>query len=165
MLEGRRNQGSIAAGGVAVRGINKGLQWTVDRIADEIHIMLKGWGLKRAQGVADDAIFSNMGATSGTIADEFRKYGVTFRPARKGSRISGWNKMRQLLSDAGQPDRPGLYISRRCGYFWETVPTLGRCPRNAEDLDSAQADHAADAVRYGCARQRNVTTVTNISAN
>ena len=144
---------------------NTGLQWTIDRISDEIWAMLKKWGLKRADGVADDACFSNMGSSSGSIADEFRRYKINFRPANKGSRIAGWNRMRQLLSDAGSPDKAGLYISRKCGYFWETVPTLGRCPRNAEDLDSSQADHAADAVRYGCLRQRLAATTHRVRAD
>ncbi len=52
-----------------------------------------------------------------------------------------------LLADAGKPDQPGLYISRNCSYFWETVPYLGRDPKRVEDVDSSGPDHAADAVR------------------
>lgn len=63
--------------------------------------------------------------------------------------------MRRLLSDAGQPDRPGLYVSRGCEYFWSTVPYLARDLKRVEDVDSSGADHAADAVRYGCLRLRH----------
>ncbi len=62
--------------------------------------------------------------------------------------------MRRLLQDAGKPDVPGLYISCSCGYFWETVPYLGRDIKRVEDVDSQGPDHAADAVRYGCLKMR-----------
>jgi hypothetical protein len=44
---------------------------------------------------------------------------------------------------------PGLYVSRVCRYWWETVPLLARDPRRPEDVDSRACDHAADACRYG----------------
>jgi terminase large subunit-like protein len=55
-----------------------------------------------------------------------------------------------MLVDAGSPDKPGLYISRRCEYFWATVPFLARDPRQPDDVDSRGPDHAADACRYAC---------------
>jgi hypothetical protein len=73
--------------------------------------------------MVDDACFAKSGHSSGSIADEFREFGVYFEPARKADRITGWNRMRKLLSQAGMVDRPGLYIARRCRYLWETVPT------------------------------------------
>ncbi len=51
--------------------------------------------------------------------------------------------MRRLLTDAGKADVPGLYISRACEYFWQTVPYLARDAKRVEDVDT----HAADAVR------------------
>ena len=131
-----------------------GLQWTIPKLADAIIDLCEPWPIRRAEGVADDACFSNHGHSSGSIADEFKHYKVYFSPAKKGSRQTGWEVMRRLLSDAGKPDKPGLYISRNCSYFWETVPVLGRDPRRAEDLDTRQPDHAADAVRYGCLRHK-----------
>jgi hypothetical protein len=62
--------------------------------------------------------------------------------------------MRRLLSDAGKPDVPGLYIARTCSYWWETVPYLARDQKRVEDVDSSGPDHAADATRYGCLRER-----------
>lgn len=47
------------------------------------------------------------------------------------------------------PDKPGLYVSRACDYFWSTVPYLARDEKRVEDVDSSGPDHAADAVRYG----------------
>ena len=130
--------------------LNEGLGYTVPHLAEYIIEMCDKWDIK-AKGVADDAIFSQHGSKAGSIADEFKRAGVYFRKAHKADRKSGWEKMRRLLQDAGKPDKPGLYISRHCEYFWSTVPYLGRDPRNAEDLDTRGADHAADSVRYGIA--------------
>ncbi len=145
--------------------LSRGMGWTVPVLADAIKEMCKAWAPTgadsaryqrvRPEGVADDACFAQTGHSRGSIADEFRHAGVTFRPAKKADRLTGWAIMRRLLQDAGKPDVPGLYIARHCEYFWATVLYLGRDPRRIEDLDSRAADHAADAVRYGCLRQRS----------
>ncbi len=132
---------------------SKGLGWTIPKLSDAIHDMCNQWGVK-ATGVADDACFSQHGHGGGSIADEFRRFKIYFTPAKKGSRQAGWEIMRRLLADAGKVDVPGLYISRNCSYFWETVPSLGRDPRKAEDLDTRQPDHSADSVRYACMRRQ-----------
>lgn len=132
--------------------LNEGLQWTVPILAEEIIAMCKRWEVK-PYGVADDAIFANSGHSAGSIANEFTRCGVLFRPAQKADRLTGWNIMRRLLSDAGKPDVPGLYVSRACEYFWATVPYLARDQKRIEDVDSSGPDHAADAVRYGCLRR------------
>jgi hypothetical protein len=132
---------------------NEGLGWTVPILSEEIIALCKQWGIK-AEGVADDAIFAKSGHGAGSIADEFVRGGVRFHPAKKADRLTGWNIMRRLLADAGKPDLPGLYISRNCTYFWETVPYLNRDMKRVEDVDSQGPDHAADAVRYGCLRER-----------
>lgn len=133
---------------------NEGLGWTVPILSEEILVMCKRWGI-RPSGVADDAIFAKSGHGAGSIADEFMRGGVRFIPAQKADRLTGWNIMRRMLADAGKPDTPGLYVSRLCSYFWETVPYLGRDPKRIEDVDSSGPDHAADAVRYGCLRQKH----------
>jgi hypothetical protein len=75
--------------------------------------------------------------------------GVHLDPARKADRISGWQLMKRLLADAGKPDKPGLYVTRACEYFWSTVPYLTHDQKRREDLDTHGPDHAADACRYG----------------
>lgn len=130
---------------------NEGLGWTVPILAEEIITLCKRWEV-RPIGVADDAIFANTGHDAGSIADEFIRGGVYFSPAKKADRLTGWNIMRRLLADAGKPDVPGLYVSRNCTYFWETVPYLCRDQKRIEDVDSSGPDHSADAVRYGCLR-------------
>ena len=142
--------------------VNKGLGWTVPVLAEEIIVMCKRWKVN-PQGVADDAIFAQGGHSRGSISDEFRAAGVTFVPAKKADRISGWQTMRRLLQDAGKPDVPGLYIARGCEYFWQTVPFLGRDLKRVEDVDSRGPDHAADAVRYGCLREAQDVQFMKIS--
>lgn len=127
--------------------LNKGLGWTAAITAEAIVEWCKPWGVA-ARGVADDAIFSKTGH-AGSIAEEFGRKGVTFHPANKADRISGWQRMRRLLADAGKPDVPGLYVSRACSYFWQTVPYLARDQKRVEDVDSSGPDHGADAIRYG----------------
>jgi len=133
--------------------LSKGMGYTVPVLAEEIRQMAEKWEI-RPEGVADDACFSNQGHGAGSIAEEFRRDGVYFIPAKKGDRRTGWEIMRRMLQDAGKPDKPGLYIARNCEYFWQTVPYLGRDPRKAEDVDTKGPDHAADACRYGCMHQK-----------
>lgn len=137
--------------------LNTGLGWTVPVLADAIHAMCNRWDIY-PQGVADDACFARAGHDAGSIADEFEEYGVYFEPARKADRLTGWNRMRRLLAQAGALDRPGLYVARNCEYFWATVPSLPRDSKRIEDVDSTGPDHAADAVRYGCLRPMPMTS-------
>lgn len=138
--------------------LNMGLGWTANTTAEAIREMCERWNVP-PQGVADDASFGRSGYSSGSIADEFARAGVRFQPAKKADRISGWQTMRRLLADAGKPDRPGLYVTRGCEYFWSTVPYLARDQKRVEDVDSSGPDHAADAVRYGCLRHRMAMSI------
>lgn len=131
--------------------LNDGIGWTVPVLSDAIREMCERWGIS-PDGVADDAIFARTGSGAGCIADEFQREGVNFEPAQKGDRVSGWQRLRRLLADAGKPDRPGLYVSRSCRYWWLTAPYVGRDLKRPEDVDSSGADHALDAMRYGVHR-------------
>lgn len=132
--------------------VNQGNGWTVPVLAENIKDLAKRWSI-RPEGVADDACFAKTGHAAGSIADEFRAYGVKFYPAKKADRLTGWTRMRRLLSQAGQVDVPGLYVSKRCEYFWQTVPYLPRDDKRIEDVDSSGPDHGADAMRYGILRE------------
>lgn len=138
--------------------LNMGLGWTAAVTAEAIKEMCAKWDVK-PRGVADDACFAKSGYSSGSIADEFMRAGVRFAPARKADRITGWQLMRRLLADAGKPDKPGLYVSRACEYWWATTPYLARDQKRVEDVDSAAPDHAADACRYGLLRMRRTAKV------
>ncbi len=143
--------------------LSKGMGYTVPVLAEHIRGMAALWKVP-VEGVADDACFAKTGYGAGSIADEFKAAGVDFDPAKKSERIPGWQVMRRLLQDAGKLDVPGLYVARHCEYFWATVPYLGRDPRRVEDLDSRGPDHAADAVRYGCLRERHTMQVLKLGS-
>ncbi len=127
---------------------NAGLSWTTETSAEAVKEMCVAWRVA-PQGVVDSAAFAHHGSSEGSIGHELRRCGLRLSPCKKGMRADGWQIMRQLMADAGKPDRPGLYVNHRCKNFWNTVPTLARDMRRVEDLDSGQADHAADACRYG----------------
>ena len=139
--------------------LSKGMGYVVPLLAERIREMCKRWKVKPT-GCADDAIFARTGSSAGSIADEFRRAGVNFVPANKADRVTGWNVVRRMLADAGKPDVPGLYISRNCEYFWQTVPYLARDPKRIEDVDSRGPDHAGDAARYAATYVRQRTTQT-----
>ena len=138
------------------RSPNEGLNLPIHELARRIQILAERWKIP-CRGPADDQIFAELGVESGSIAKEFRKHKVFFQRAKKGKRVEGWQIVRQLMHDAGRfdkngaiLDKPGLYITNSCKYFWDTVPFLGRDSRNPEDLNSKQPDHAADSIRYAC---------------
>ena len=135
--------------------LTKGLNWVVSRQAEEIVEMCRRWGMK-PRGVADDECFSAHGHDAGSIAAAFAAAGVHFDRAHKGGRVSGWARLKQLLADASEVGKAGMYISRSCHYFWATLPYIGRDARNREDCDSrSKLDHGADAARYSCCRVKH----------
>lgn len=137
--------------------LNQGLGWTAAITAEAIVDWCKEWKVE-PEGVGDDAMFAKTGH-AGSIADEFGAKGVSLRPAKKGDRITGWQKMKRMLADAGKPDVAGLYVSRSCEYFWSTVPYLARDQKRIEDLDSNGPDHGADACRYGIMREKHYVRI------
>jgi hypothetical protein len=142
---------------VSRSNLNVGLGWTAAITAEAIISELcQKWNVP-AWGVADDACFARTGSSNGSIGDEFERAGLWLSPAHKADRVSGWQLMKRMLADAGKPDKPGLYISRSCEYFWSTVPYLAHDQKRREDLDTHGPDHAADACRYGLLAEMPVT--------
>jgi hypothetical protein len=141
---------------------SQGLGYTIPHLAEMITELAQKWGIRRPSGVADDACFARHGHLAGSIADEFRQAGVYWRRARKGNRVAGWATLRRMMEDAGKPDRAGFYVSTRCRYWWETVPSLPRDPRRPEDVDTRAPDHAADASRYAVVWERPVVLLQRV---
>jgi hypothetical protein len=137
--------------------LDRGMQYTIPVLSERIKELAARWQM-RPEGVADDQIFARTGSGAGSHSDEFRRAGVYFVPARKGSRLAGWELMKRMLQDAGSVDRAGLYVSRNCEYFWSTLPSLPRDPKQSDDVDTRAADHAADAARYALNRRPRPTS-------
>lgn len=127
--------------------LNEGLRWPPGKLAEEMHVMCKRWGLNYVpHGIGDDAYGLDESLLQ-VLARE-RVYLVLPNKTR-GSRVSGWNKMRELFCNARERNgKRGMWVNARCTYFWETVPDLSRDPDREEDIISDGPDHGADAARY-----------------
>jgi hypothetical protein len=135
--------------------LNRGLQWPPGKLAEFITARCDALGVAKS-GVCDD-----YRGLDDTLIGEFRRFGLHFqRPAK--SRLSGWARMRQLLQASRDASgQPGLYVARRCRYWWATVPFLPRDELRPEDVDTTAPDHGADACRYAVlhSQVREVTSV------
>jgi hypothetical protein len=124
--------------------LSVGLQWPPGMLAEAVREMCGRWDC-HPTGVMDDFV-----GLSDTLIGVFREHHVYVRRPRKKDRVGGWAKMREMLHNAKEKNgRPGLYISERCKYFWQTVPFIPRDELRPEDLNTRSSlDHAADAARY-----------------
>jgi hypothetical protein len=88
------------------------------------------------------------------IADDFARLGVRWQPCSKGagSRVAGWERMRQMLTEAAKPipEAQCLVVLDSCIHACRTLPTLPRDKGKTDDIDTDAEDHAADMIRYVC---------------
>jgi len=127
--------------------------WTVPEISGPILSLADRWRIP-ARGVADDACFSHHGHANQfgqelTIADDYASEGVVWTPARKGRRAARCLRMKRMLASAGDFEREGLYVSKKCNYWWQTVPFLVHDPNDTEVLLKCDTDHGFDASSMG----------------
>ena len=135
---------------------NQGLGWPPAMLTEAIIEMCDKWGVQSIRGCGDDAY-----GIDDSLLEIFQRDHHIYLVKPRKTRVSGWQKMRELLFNASEQNgRPGMYINQVCRYFWETVPFLPRDPRRPEDVDTSAADHAADAARYACMYTPN--TITSI---
>lgn len=130
------------------------------------------WGIyKRCQpGPADNSIW-NVDNGNSIGADMKKKVyvnnvkysGVQWLRSDKspGSRIAGWEKIRQYLANASEKNKvnfsesslmirtkPGLFTFSTCSHFIELFPVLPRDEKEPDDVDTDAEDHIGDEVRY-----------------
>lgn len=82
--------------------------------------------------------------------------GVHWTPSNKsaGSRVTGWNRIRQYLFNALPPkngfvrENPGMFVFDTCVKFIDLVPVMPRDETNVEDVDTDAEDHIGDETRY-----------------
>lgn len=124
--------------------LNVGLKWPIPKLAEAIKDLAKEWNVFPG-GVSDDAYGMDQ-----SLLNALHQMGCHFQRPTK-ARVSGWQKMRTMLHNAAERNgQPGLWISARCEYFWQTVPYLERDPLRPEDMVTKGPDHAADSCRYAC---------------
>ena len=121
-------------------------------ITQKILTMCRSWDIHplkipSQRRIIDAAARARTGSRHGSIAAELAAAGVSWTASSKGRRADGWQVMSRLFRNSGQGS-PGLFVSERCNYFWQTVPVL---PVHRNDLSDLEGpDHSADAVRYLC---------------
>ncbi|MDI3298262.1 MAG: phage terminase large subunit [Bacillota bacterium] len=103
-------------------------------------------GERVAYGVADPAIFAKAQTGGPSVAEEFLRAGVAWRPGDH-DRLAGAMQLHQRLRPSAD-GRPMLLVSTGCLHFWRTVPSLVLDRHRPEDVDTGQEDHVYDEVRY-----------------
>lgn len=128
---------------------NTGVQWTPDKLAQEIRRIeaedpnLKG---RKVFGVGDPAIWQNTGTESiGTLLE---RGGIYFERGNH-ERINGKMQVhhRMAFDDEGIPM---LYVFDTCKHFIRTVPNLVYDDTDVEDINTDGEDHIYDELRYVC---------------
>lgn len=144
---------------------NKGLVLTNKQITAGIIEREKEWGIYGyvRKGPADGSIFSRHGgetiaeqmAAAVVLKDNKKVPGIRWFAAdkSKGSRVAGWQQIRQLLQGAivkkGRArEEKGVYVLQRCVDFVRLLPVSPRDPKNSDDIDSDSEDHLQDEVKY-----------------
>jgi hypothetical protein len=108
---------------------------------------------------ADDAMWAVRGDAK-PIADVYADNGVHLTPAGKGkgSRVTGWQRVRSYLAEApacphhraaGWETCPLLHVFDVCENLIRTLPALPHATTgDPEDVDTDAEDHCADSLRY-----------------
>lgn len=129
---------------------NEGNRMTSREQAKEIRNFEQSRGWSVEPGPADSSIFDVKDGEC--IADKMAEYDINWDSANKGpgSRINGWESMRDMLKSANQQpwEDPVLLFAENCRHGIRTLPTLPADERKPEDVDTEAEDHWADAARY-----------------
>ncbi len=108
---------------------------------------------------ADDAMWATRGDAK-PISDVYADNGVHLTPAGKGkgSRVTGWQRVRSYLAEApacphhramGWETCPLLHVFDVCENLIRTLPAMPHATTgDPEDIDTDAEDHASDALRY-----------------
>jgi len=125
---------------------NEGCHMLASEIATGIKERETEMGFHVTGGVADSAIWdTGSGHSHDSIANVFEQRGIRWTPANKGpgSRVTGWQKMRELFLAACKTpqEEPGIFVFDTCRQFIRTVPTLLRDKKKPDDVLSTSEDH------------------------
>ncbi|HBG77486.1 MAG TPA: terminase [Phycisphaerales bacterium] len=137
---------------------NEGTKEVASEIARKIKQFEKDYGKTFLAGAADSSIFDVQNGNS--YAADMERMGIGWTKADKspGSRINGWEIMRQRLKNSMTGESAGLYIFNTCRQFIRTFPVLPRDETKMQDVDSEAEDHIADAARYKIATKTHSFT-------
>jgi phage terminase large subunit len=144
--------------------------WLPQRHSNAVLAMLTRHGLTMAnlrRFVAGADVFSRQ-SDGTTIADQYRRHGISLRSANM-DRVNGWAEVMQGLGDPDAGVRPTLFFHERCKRLIETLPALQHDPNRPEDVmkvdadeDGVGGDDAADCLRYLVATKLSKVRVTRL---
>jgi len=152
---------------------NEGKRWTPTKIGQAIvqRERERGWTGRVRPGPADASIFTAEPGEK-SIAQKLEAAGAVFVPSFKGpgSRVNGWQLVRDLLSATLGDDvtrrmeEPGLSFMDRCRQTLRTLPSAPRDETDPDDVDTEAEDHIADVVRYKALARKHVVKIEELSA-
>lgn len=128
---------------------NEGVKWSPDKQFRQIkeiensHPYLKG---RYIDGVADPSIWD--GSRGESVYEAALRNGIDFQKG-VNDRIAGWMQMHYRFQ-FDEKGKARMYIFKNCKNTIRTLPLLMYDEHKAEDLDTTQEDHIADAIRYFC---------------
>ena len=102
--------------------------------------------------IAPPDLWNRQKDTGKSIADKFAEAGVYLQRA-SNRRVQGWLDLKEWLKpgtgENGEPTA-GLRVFATCRNLIRTLPALGHCPKNPNDVATTphELTHAADAIRY-----------------
>ena len=127
---------------------NEGTRELAVEVARKIKDVEANMGRRVQPGPADSMIFDTENGKC--IADDMANVGVGWIKAdkRPGSRINGWEILREKLKNSITGEGPGIYSLNTCRQFIRTFPILPRDQDNMDDVDTDAEDHVGDDTRY-----------------
>lgn len=137
-------------------GVNKGLKMSAPDIAKGIVLkeqqMLSSGFIqsKPRPGPADNQISQVRERDVETIEKKMSDHGVIWKKSDKspGSRINGFQLLRDRFEASSKGEGPGVYFMRTCPATIEILPVLPRDEKNFDDVDTDAEDHLYDMIRY-----------------
>jgi hypothetical protein len=103
-------------------------------------------------GVLDSSVWHQRGNFGPSIAEEMIANGCRWRPSDRGSgsRISGKNRLHELLKVDEYSGVPGIVFFNTCRQVIADLPMIPSDPDGGDDIDVRyKSDHTYDALRYG----------------
>lgn len=163
---------------------NVGTRQLASQLAKEIveYELARGWRtrdhIRVRPGPADSSIFDD--DNGNCVADDLEKRvriaevehrGAYFDRADKGpgSRVQGWNILRERMAAVARPEggvreKSGIFIFATCAQWLRTVPTLPRDAKKIDDVDTNAEDHVGDETRYRVRREMSEAQVVRLRA-
>lgn len=103
-------------------------------------------------GVLDSSCWHQRGQIGPSIAEEMISMGCKWRPSDRsaGARVSGKNRLHELLKIDPVTDIPGIVFFNNCRQIIADLPVIPSDPKGGDDIDQRYtSDHTYDSLRYG----------------